>query len=78
MGQVIVEMLVHIEGHRYNVAAKNYDAVVRSCAADDVQPMLRYVHKICGHLDRVSIDFLAKLPLEHLKINDIDFLFNPR
>ena len=75
---MIVEMLVHIEGHRYNVVVKNYDAVVRSCAADDVQPMLRYVHRICGHLDLVSIDFLAKLPLEHLKINDINFLFNSR
>ena len=67
-------MLVHIEGLHYNVVAKNYDVAVQSCVADDVQLMLRCVHRICGHLGHANIDFSAKLPLGHLKIRYFDFM----
>ena len=66
------EMSVHIEGLHYNVVAKNYDVAVQSCVADDVQLMLRYVHRICGHLGHANIDFSAKLPLGHLEIRYFD------
>ena len=66
------EMSVHIEGLHYNVVAKNYDVAVQSCVADDAQLMLRYVHRICGHLGHANIDFSAKLPLGHLEIRYFD------
>ena len=62
MGQGIGEMSVDIVCHHYNVVATYGDVVARNYVADDVQPMIHYVRKICGHLGHANTDFLTKLP----------------